>query len=98
MNDPLQEFPRSDSNAPPLSGEHAKIIVDTVKKAEEAEAARNESEWFTAGKRKLSPKKIEQVIRKKLDPLIKINSMIQRVINGERIIDLNEFGLDEEED
>ena len=98
MIDPLQEFPRPQKNSPMLTDDHAKMVMEAVKKAQEAEKARNESEWSTAGKRKKSPQKVEREIRKRLNSPIKINMMIQRVINGEKNIDLNEFNFEDEED
>ena len=97
--DPLDSFPRpSDNHTPVVEDSHAKVIAEAVKKAKEAAEKRSTSEWTTVGKRPLSPEQVERNIRKKLNSPIKINAALQRIINGEKILDLGDLGVEDEQE
>ena len=49
-------------------------------------------------KKKMSPKKVKRTPRKKLKFHLKINTIIQRVIMGEKSIDISEFDIENEDD
>ena len=93
--DPLDLFPRPDKNHVPVVEEsHAKMIADTVDRAKENARRQKDSEWKN-GKRILSPQKVERNLRTKLDSPQKINSVLQGIIQGKKVIDLEELGIRE---
>ena len=96
--DPLDTFPHPSRNHQPIvEDSHARLIAEAVEKAREANSREAESDWSTVGKRQLSPQQVERNLRKKLNSPVKINAALQRIISGERIIDLSQIGINEEE-
>ena len=96
--DPLDEFPRPSKNHQPnIEESHARLIADAVQKAKDVADRRNNSEWSTAGKRLLSPEKVKRNLRKKLSLPVKINADLQRIICGQKILDLGEIGIEDDD-
>ena len=97
--DPLDQFPKPLKNQQPhIDDTHARMIADAVRKAKEASERANDDEWNTVGKRLLTPEKAERNIRAKLNSPEKINATLNRIIDGEKLIDLGDIGIDAEEE